>query len=115
MIFRKKQSPPDATGFYATAVPAADLQPNQKTVIILQGDKIILTLWEGKIIAFSAECPHAGADLTKGEVYKGRVDCPEHNWRFDIQTGRVLYPPDEACRLKRFETKVENGLVWIKK
>ncbi len=74
---------------------------------------MILTLLDGKPAAFAALCPHAAGDLRRGEVYRGRIDCPVHGWRFDIKSGRTLYPADENLRLKRYETEVKDGEVWV--
>lgn len=110
----KRKLKPDADGFFETAVPPDAISQNAMTPITINGEPIILTRWEGTIYAYSAYCPHAAADLQKGEVYRGRVDCPEHGWRFDLKTGRTLYPPDEACRLKRFAVREAAGRVWVK-
>jgi NADPH-dependent 2,4-dienoyl-CoA reductase/sulfur reductase-like enzyme len=41
------------------------------------------------------------------------VTCPWHNARFDIRNGRLLAPPG-LNGLPSYETKVENGQVWIR-
>lgn len=112
-MFRRKAKP-DAEGFYDTNIAAVDVLENGMTSLKIEGQPLILTRWQGQIYAISGYCPHAAADLTRGEIYRGRVDCPEHGWRFDLQTGRTLYPPDEACRLKRYKVKEEEGIVKVK-
>lgn len=112
MLKRKEKS--DADGFYATQIAAVDVSENGMINVKIKGQPLILTKWQDTIYAISAYCPHAAADLNNGEIYKGRVDCPEHGWRFDLKTGRTLFPPDEACRLKRYEVKEENGMVFVR-
>lgn len=116
MFFRRKskEAEPDSDGFYPTGITAVSLTPNERQTVKINGDPIILTRWLDKIHAFSALCPHASGDLRKGDLYKGRIDCPDHGWRFDITSGRVLFPPDEACRLKHFAVKEVDGQIWIK-
>ena len=35
-------------------------------------------------------CPHAKADLSKGEVCDGNLVCPLHNWKFSLKDGQCL-------------------------
>jgi nitrite reductase (NADH) small subunit/3-phenylpropionate/trans-cinnamate dioxygenase ferredoxin subunit len=80
----------------------------------VQDNSIILTRWQEQLVAFSNVCPHAGADLVEGHLHRGRVTCPDHDYKFDIRNGRALWPEDEVCRLKRYDVVEENGLVKIK-
>jgi nitrite reductase/ring-hydroxylating ferredoxin subunit len=114
MFWRKKMIEPDSEGYYQTNITAVSLTPNHAHTHTLNGHPIILTRWQEKIYSFSGLCPHASGDLTKGELRNGRIDCPDHNWRFDIATGRVLFPPDEPCRLKQYPHKQIDGYIWIK-
>ncbi len=104
---------PDDAGFY-TAVSTTAIQPNQITKIDINGQPIIFTRWQGKLAAFSARCPHAAADLSAGELYRGKIECPDHGYVFSLENGRVLWPPDEVCRLKQYAVKEEGGQVKVK-
>jgi nitrite reductase/ring-hydroxylating ferredoxin subunit len=92
----------------------ADIQDGRITSITLNNTPIILTRIDQAIHAFSARCPHASGDLTQGDLHRGRIDCPDHGYRFDIRSGFPLWPPDEVCRLKKYLTKEENGLLFVK-
>jgi UDP-MurNAc hydroxylase len=35
-------------------------------------------------------CPHAGADLRTGKVVDGCLVCPNHGWRFRLETGECI-------------------------
>lgn len=112
-LFKPKEEP-DRDGFYRTSVPAASVQQDRVTAVQVGGRPLILTRVEGVIQAVSALCPHAAGDLTKGSLYRGRIECPDHNYRFDVRTGRTLWPEDEVCRLKRYVVKEEEGVVKVK-
>ncbi|MEJ2748295.1 MAG: Rieske (2Fe-2S) protein [Anaerolineae bacterium] len=111
-LFKPKKTADD-DGFY-TAVPAHTVQPNQLTKITINGQPILLTRWQDELVAFSAYCPHAAADLSKGELYRGKIECLDHGYVFDVRNGRVLWPEDEVCRLKRFDVKEEGGMIKVK-
>jgi nitrite reductase/ring-hydroxylating ferredoxin subunit len=111
-IFRQKLKA-DEMGFY-TAVPATTVQANQLTKIQINGQPILLARWQGELVAVSALCPHAAADLSKGEFYRGKIECPDHGYVFDVRNGRTLWPEDEMCRLKRFEVNEQQRMVKVK-
>lgn len=111
-VFKQKQKP-DKQGFY-TAVSTTAIQPNQLTKVTINGQPILLTRWQDELLAVSALCPHAAADLSKGDFYRGKIECPDHGYVFDVRNGRVLWPEDEMCRLKQFAVKEETGVVKVK-
>ena len=57
-------------------------------------------------------CSHEYSPLSQGIVMDGEVFCEKHGSRFDIRTGKVLSPPATED-VKTFETKVEDGTVFI--
>lgn len=104
---------PDADGYYPAGA-ARDLGHEQMRVIQIGGEPVIVTRVDDLLVAFAAACPHAAGDLRKGEIYRGRIDCPEHGYRFDVRSGRTLWPPDEVCRLRKFEVVDRDGRLWVR-
>lgn len=49
-----------------------------------------LVYHEGRWIAFSKKCPHAGAPLEQGWLEDGMLVCAYHRQRFDLKTGRGM-------------------------
>ena len=67
----------------------------------------------GEYLAISAWCSHQRAIMFSGDVHGCELECPLHGARFDLRTGKNLSLP--AVRpVARYETKVENGKVFIK-
>ena len=57
-------------------------------------------------------CTHEHVHLCDGLVMNGVIECPKHNGRFDIRTGRPLGAP--VCdKLETYPANVENGMVRI--
>lgn len=54
-----------------------------------------------EIYAFINDCPHQGQKMQGCTIEKGRVICPVHKYKFDIETGRghglylEFYPLEE--------------------
>jgi nitrite reductase/ring-hydroxylating ferredoxin subunit len=111
-LFRSKATP-DTEGYFAT-VSAETVQADQMTAVTINGHKIILTSWDGTLYAFSAECPHASTDFAKGWLSRYKVTCADHEYCWDIRSGRILWPEDENYRLKKYPAKVEAGIVKVK-
>ncbi|KSW27704.1 MULTISPECIES: non-heme iron oxygenase ferredoxin subunit [Pseudomonas] len=62
--------------------------------------------------ALADRCPHGDASLAEGWIENGEVECPLHQARFDIATGKVLCAPAKSCA-RRYPVKVENDVVLI--
>jgi len=75
---------------------------------------VLLTRSEGRICAMGGKCSHYGGPLEKGRLHGHVVTCPWHTARFDVPSGRALAPP-ALDDLPRYETKVEAGVVFVRK
>lgn len=98
---------------YTTNWMMADLEEGGMCEVETENGRLIVTLVKGKAVCFAAKCPHAGADLSEGGLANGRVSCPKHGWKFDVVSGRAVYPPDEACRLKRYSVEIVDEVVVV--
>ncbi|MCB8962408.1 MAG: Rieske 2Fe-2S domain-containing protein [Ardenticatenales bacterium] len=89
------------------------LNADAPTPIDLGGQSLLLLLADDEPMAISRTCPHAAADLTTGDLYRRRITCPKHGYKFDLESGRCLYPADENYRLRRYAVELRDGLIWI--
>lgn len=95
-------------------VSAETILFNTLTAITVHNTPLLLTrLDDDTLVAFNARCPHAAADLGAGDLHRGRIICPDHGWKFDIRSGRSLWPPDEVCRLRHYPLTLENGVLSV--
>lgn len=65
------------------------------------------------IFAIDAMCPHAGANLAKGDVCDGVVSCPVHLWRFRLSDGRYLDADMERFNLTTYKVQVVEGVISV--
>lgn len=72
-------------------------------------DSVVLARWQGKIYAFSIECPHRGAKL-QWHAAEGMIYCPKHKARFspngDHVSGRRTGPLDRFALRRAGSTTV---------
>ena len=63
--------------------------------------------------ATDAYCTHQQAPLVDGVVIGTVIECPLHQGRFDIATGKALRAP-ARIELCTYPVKVEDGIVFVK-
>ncbi len=51
--------------------------------ILFQDQPVVLFRSENGISALADRCPHRLAELSKGKIINGEIECPYHGWRFD--------------------------------
>src|SRR5262249_1514861 len=74
----------------------------------------------GTARALGARCPHRGADLARGTLADGCIQCPFHGWRFD-GLGQCVQVPSQpasmkistAARVPCFPLCERRGVLWI--
>lgn len=59
----------------------------------------VLLLRRGEeVFALENRCAHMGCPLTAGRLDGYTLQCPCHDWRFDIRTGKFLDAPELFIR-----------------
>jgi nitrite reductase (NADH) small subunit len=69
-------------------IPAHFLVKEGIQLVKLREKTFCLVFYEGRFVAFSQKCPHAGAPLQQGWCEEGKIVCAYHRQRFDLQTGK---------------------------
>jgi 3-phenylpropionate/trans-cinnamate dioxygenase ferredoxin subunit len=68
---------------------------------------------KGDFYATDGFCTHQKVHLSTGFVMGDVIECPKHNGRFDIPTGRAKRAP-VCVDLRTYPVKVEQGKVLIR-
>ena len=87
--------------------------PGEVTAVTL-GDKA-LALYEvdGEVFATDNRCTHGDALLSDGFLEGSVIECPFHQGRFDVCTGKALCAPlTEDVRV--YPVRIENKRIWVK-
>lgn len=64
-----------------------------------------------EVVVLNNTCPHAGGNLSGGEVTGCTVTCPWHEWEFDLKTGQCVHSP--KARVTRYPCQVREGVVYV--
>ena len=75
---------------------------------------------EGKPAALRDRCMHRNSPLSRGQVNRGKIQCPYHGWVYD-RRGKVVSVPAEGDNFKQlncpsaksYQTKEEDGYIYV--
>lgn len=65
---------------------------------------------DGRLFATDNACPHKAGPLADGLVGSGKVICPLHMWKIDLETGRCL---GEDGAVRTYPVRTANGRIRI--
>ena len=76
------------------------------------GDRTIAVFRQrdGRLFASSHHCPHRGGPLADGLVGDGKVVCPMHGWKIDLERGCCL---GETAAVEVYPVETVDGQVRV--
>ena len=96
-----------------TEVAAAEALPVDDVIALqVQGRELAFYGVDGEVYASDNVCTHGHARLCDGFLEDGAIECPLHQGRFDVRSGKALCAPlTEDLRV--YPVKIENGRVFV--
>jgi nitrite reductase/ring-hydroxylating ferredoxin subunit len=81
-------------------------------LLIINGTRIALAIFNGKFYAVQDTCTHNSESLSKGKVNGfGEIVCPWHGYRFNLQSGEAQ---DSSCHsLKTYPVKIDDTGFYV--
>jgi nitrite reductase/ring-hydroxylating ferredoxin subunit len=96
----------------AETIEAIPWQNNQLALIEIEGKKITISNFEGKVYACAHKCPHAGGEMVHGWLdATGNIVCPLHRYRFKLENGRNI--SGEGYYLKTYLVENRSDGIYI--
>jgi len=90
----------------------SELDFGEPTQVRIENKMIALCRDGDEVFAISDICSHEFAFLSDGIIEDGCVECPLHQARFDIRTGKVDSGPATE-NIQSYPARVEEDIVWI--
>ena len=90
------------------AVPEGDV-----TAVMVNGKEIALYGVEGEVYATDNLCTHGAARMSDGFLEGREIECPLHQGRFDVCTGKALCAP-LTQDIRTYPVRIENQRIWVK-
>jgi nitrite reductase/ring-hydroxylating ferredoxin subunit len=92
---------------------AAEVPEDGTLPVQLAGEPVCLYKIGGRVCATHDTCTHGQASLADGFVENGEIECPLHQGRFNIATGKaVALPCTEDIRT--YAVRIEGGAVLLR-
>ena len=90
----------------------ADLKEGVPRAVFSKGLPVLLILRGEEIFALENRCAHMGCPLALGRLDGYVLQCPCHDWRFDIRDGKFLDAPELA--VKTYPVELRDRGIFIK-
>lgn len=97
---------------YYFVAPAERLEKKQILRVAIGGYVAMIAKLGEEIYAVQDFCTHRSGPLSEGQVCEGQVQCPWHNSRFDLKTGKVTQGPAKV-ELKTFPVRVKENEIQL--
>lgn len=91
---------------------AEALGDDEAMAVDLGGKPVALCRSGGELYAVHNVCTHQFALLSDGYVEDGCIECPLHQGRFELKTGKPLCAPVTEP-VKVYPVKAEGGKVYV--
>ncbi|MFN0112628.1 MAG: Rieske 2Fe-2S domain-containing protein [Blastocatellia bacterium] len=88
-----------------------EIENNCAKIVMLNGERVAVFKYDGKISALSNVCQHQNGPLGEGRIIDGCVTCPWHGYQYLPDSGAS--PPPFAERVPTFNVKVINGRALV--
>jgi nitrite reductase/ring-hydroxylating ferredoxin subunit len=112
---------------WVKVISQSELPEGSRRVVRAEGRSILLIRNKGKLWAIQSSCPHMAWPLQFGRLTEDEgIVCALHHSAFDLTTGDVKdwspWPPvvgpllqnvSRRKALPLYQTKVENGSIWV--
>lgn len=96
---------------WKTIVSVDDLIEDDVIGVVIEGKDLAIYRIDGEVYVTDNICTHGLARLSDGFVEDGQIECPLHQGKFCIKTGKALCAPLEVD-VQTYPTKVENDQVY---
>ncbi|ASW04053.1 non-heme iron oxygenase ferredoxin subunit [Paraburkholderia aromaticivorans] len=98
---------------WIAAVAPSDVPEGDVIGVTVEGKELALYKVEGEIYATDNLCTHGAARMSDGFLEGREIECPLHQGRFDVCTGKALCVP-LTQDIKTYPVKIENLRVMLK-
>lgn len=97
---------------WTEVLDSANLPDEDVVGVDVAGRQVALYVVNGEVYATDNICTHGHARLCDGFLEDYEIECPLHQGRFDIRSGKALCEP-LTVDLRSYPVKIEDGRVFV--
>jgi naphthalene 1,2-dioxygenase system ferredoxin subunit len=98
---------------WISSISIDDIPEDDVIGVAVNGHQIAFYKVEDEIFATDNICTHGHALLSDGFLEDGEIECPLHQGRFCIKSGKAMSEPLTED-IKTYATRMEDGQVFLK-
>ncbi len=96
---------------FVEACRLGEIPEKRARIVSLNGERIAVFKYDGKLAALSNVCQHQNGPLGEGRIVDGCVTCPWHGYQYLPETGAA--PPPFNERVATYRVKLIDGVVYV--
>lgn len=96
---------------FVDACAVDEIAEGRARIATINGERVAIFKYDGKISAISNVCQHQNGPLGEGRIIDGCVTCPWHGFQYLPDTGAS--PPPFGEKVPTFRVKVSGGRVLV--
>lgn len=100
---------------YVPVGPVEDVPVGKMKMYKIGRHQVGVANVRGTFHAFNNICLHRAGPLVEGRLLGNKITCSWHAWVYDVASGKVLFPRDEARCLETYAVKVEDNQIWVER
>ncbi len=97
---------------WVPTIDDAKVKDGRYVPVYPKGLSVLLVRQDGDLFAVANKCAHMGCPLEGGKLDGFTIECPCHDWRFDVRDGEFLDAAE--IRIPTYAVKVEDGKVLVR-
>lgn len=98
-----------------TGIEVAELSKlaeGKPSAVFPLGLPVLLVRSGAAVFALENRCAHMGCPLAAGKLDGHLLQCPCHDWRFDIRDGKFIDAPELA--VKTYPVEIKGGKIFLR-
>lgn len=88
------------------------LPEGRAVAVFPRGLPVLLIRRGAEVFALENRCAHLGCPLAAGSLAGYTLQCPCHDWNFDIRDGRLEGTPELG--VKTYAAEIRDGKVYVR-
>ena len=104
-----ERNSPTKLDSWVRLIPVARCKQGAGTFVEHDGKELGVFLLDEQVQVIDNACPHAGGNLSAGDVAQGVVTCPWHQWQFDLASGVCV--DSATVRVQKYPARIRDD--WV--